>query len=81
MSIDLGAVAKGYFADQLADFFKQSRVSAALIDLGGNVVTFGETPNHADHLWRIGIQNPFAKRKFRGSLKNPRSFYRNLRDL
>ena len=40
-----------------------------MIDLGGNVVTFGETPNHADHLWRIGIQNPFAKRKFRGSLK------------
>ena len=62
MSIDLGAVAKGYFADQLADFFKQSGVSAALIDLGGNVVTFGETPNHADHLWRIGIQNPFLPR-------------------
>ncbi|MFD2390484.1 FAD:protein FMN transferase [Enterococcus gallinarum] len=62
MSIDLGAVAKGYFADQLADFFKQSGVNAALIDLGGNVVTFGETPNHADHLWRIGIQNPFLPR-------------------
>lgn len=42
--------------------FKQSGVSAALIDLGGNVVTFGETPNHADHLWRIGIQNPFLPR-------------------
>jgi thiamine biosynthesis lipoprotein len=62
MLLDLGAVAKGYFADQLVEFFKEAGVQAALIDLGGNVVTFGDAPAHEDHLWRIGIQNPFLPR-------------------
>lgn len=62
MSIDLGALAKGYFADTIIHFFKQQNVKSAFIDLGGNVLTFGDSPFHDDKYWRVGIQNPFLAR-------------------
>lgn len=62
MSIDLGALAKGYFADEIILFFKQQNVKSAFIDLGGNVLTFGDSPFHEDGYWRVGIQNPFLTR-------------------
>ena len=37
MKIDLGALAKGYIADRIADFLKDENVTSALINLGGNV--------------------------------------------
>lgn len=62
MSLDLGAIAKGYFADKLLTYFKENKVNAALIDLGGNVLTYGTATKHEDGFWRIGIQNPFSQR-------------------
>lgn len=62
MAIDLGALAKGYFADQIIRYFKNEGAKAAFIDLGGNVLTFGESPHHEDGYWRIGLQNPFLPR-------------------
>lgn len=62
MAIDLGALAKGYFADKVIEFFKQQNSHAAYIDLGGNVLTFGASPFHDDGYWRVGIQNPFLTR-------------------
>lgn len=62
MAIDLGALAKGYFADQIITLFKQADATAGYIDLGGNVMTFGPNPHAADGNWRIGIQNPFLPR-------------------
>ncbi|MBE7034249.1 MAG: FAD:protein FMN transferase [Ruminococcaceae bacterium] len=50
-SVDLGAVAKGYIADKIADFFKSNGVENAIIDLGGNVVLIGE--------YSVGIRSPF----------------------
>lgn len=58
MKIDLGALAKGYIADRIADFLKAEKVTSALINLGGNVLTFGPALHNLDHKWRIGIQNP-----------------------
>lgn len=58
MEIDLGALAKGYFADKIVEGFKQNQAEAGFIDLGGNVLTFGENPASGDGLWRVGIQNP-----------------------
>ena len=58
MKIDLGALAKGYIADRIADFLKAEKVTSALINLGGNVLTFGPALHNPDHKWRIGIQNP-----------------------
>ena len=59
MEIDLGAIAKGYFADLLKVFFLANGVESGMISLGGNVVTIGTSPNHPDGYWRVGIQNPF----------------------
>lgn len=61
MAIDLGALAKGYFADNIIAFFRQQGARGAFIDLGGNVLTYGVTPTQS-HQWRIGIQNPFLPR-------------------
>ncbi|NQI71273.1 FAD:protein FMN transferase [Streptococcus suis] len=58
MAIDLGALAKGYVADRIVDFLKRIGVEAGLINLGGNVLTFGQAPHNPDGHWRIGIQDP-----------------------
>ncbi|MGT2929519.1 FAD:protein FMN transferase [Streptococcus dentasini] len=58
MKIDLGALAKGYIADRIVDFLRQCSVPAGLINLGGNVLTFGPAFHNPDQLWHIGIQNP-----------------------
>ncbi|MDU2373273.1 MAG: FAD:protein FMN transferase, partial [Peptoniphilus harei] len=58
MKIDLGALAKGYIADRIADYLKAENVTSALINLGGNVLTFGPALHNPDQKWRIGIQNP-----------------------
>lgn len=62
MAIDLGALAKGYFADLILSDFIDEGVESALVDLGGNVVTYGDGPNHADGYWRVGIQHPTKER-------------------
>ncbi|MDO4670191.1 MAG: FAD:protein FMN transferase [Aerococcus sp.] len=61
MEIDLGAIAKGYFADEITHFWQQAGVTRGLINLGGNVKVFGPS-EHDDGLWRIGIQNPTQPR-------------------
>lgn len=60
MAIDLGAVAKGYIADKVKELFIAQGVKSAIINLGGNVLLFGEKPNNV--LFRVGIQNPFSSR-------------------
>ena len=62
MKIDLGALAKGYIADRLVDYLKEVKVNSALINLGGNIITYGPALKRADNLWRIGIQKPLSKR-------------------
>lgn len=62
MELDLGAIAKGYIADRIQDLFEAKGISSAMIDLGGNLLLKGPAPKHADQKWRIGIQDPFAKR-------------------
>lgn len=60
MALDLGAIAKGYIADGVKRILANSGVPSAMIDLGGNVVLHGASPKHADGLWRVGIQKPYA---------------------
>lgn len=56
MSIDLGAIAKGYISDRIADLLRENGVESAIVNLGGNVRTVGVKPDGSD--WRIGIQDP-----------------------
>ncbi len=60
MAIDLGGIAKGYAADAVRKFLLEKGFTKGIINLGGNVLTFGskapETP------WRIGVQDPVDSR-------------------
>lgn len=58
VKLDLGAIAKGYAADQMRDILIEQGVSSALLALGGNVIVVGSKPG-AD-FWSIGIQDPLA---------------------
>ncbi|MCO4678381.1 iron-sulfur cluster assembly/repair protein [Streptococcus infantarius subsp. infantarius] len=58
MKIDLGALAKGYIADKIMDYLKSEKVTSTMINLGGNVLVYGDNPRNDKGIWRIGIQNP-----------------------
>jgi thiamine biosynthesis lipoprotein len=60
MKADLGAIAKGYAADEVARVLKENGVKHAIINLGGNILTIGGNPNGSP--WRIAIQDPFNTR-------------------
>jgi thiamine biosynthesis lipoprotein len=60
MSIDLGAIAKGYAADEAAEIINKAGIKRAIINLGGNIFVCGENKNR--RLWRVGIQNPAGQR-------------------
>lgn len=55
--LDFGGIAKGYIADKMADYLTENKVSAAIIDLGGNVVTVGS--KSSGEPWNVGVKNPF----------------------
>lgn len=57
MKIDLGALAKGYIADLIVEKY-QDQLQSLLLNLGGNVVSFGTPLYKPDHRFHIGIQNP-----------------------
>ncbi|MCX8012779.1 MAG: FAD:protein FMN transferase, partial [Rectinema sp.] len=60
MRLDLGAIAKGYAADEIAQILANHKVKAAIIDLGGNILAFGAKKDKSP--WRIGIQDPESER-------------------
>ncbi len=60
MMLDLGGIAKGYAADEVANVLTAHGVRSAIVNLGGNVRTLGSKPDGS--AWRIGIQNPEEER-------------------
>ncbi len=60
MIIDLGSIAKGYAADEIAELLTENKISSAVIDLGGNIFAMGSKIDGSD--WKIGVQNPDAAR-------------------
>lgn len=57
-SIDLGALAKGYIADLMVADLKRKQVTSGIINLGGNVIVFGNPPNENRDEWYIEVQVP-----------------------
>ncbi|MDT2830925.1 FAD:protein FMN transferase [Vagococcus carniphilus] len=57
-SIDLGALAKGYIADLMVADLKRKQVTSGIINLGGNVLVFGNPPNENRDEWYIEVQVP-----------------------
>jgi len=56
--IDLGAIAKGFIAYEIAEFLAAQDVSGALIDIGRDVVAVGSRQD--GNPWRIALQDPFG---------------------
>ena len=59
-AIDLGAIAKGYTADELKKVLLANKISSAIINLGGNVFAVGKKLDGTN--WNVGIQNPLDTR-------------------
>lgn len=55
-SVDLGAIAKGFAADEAKEIYREQKVKSAYIDIGGNIVLLGAKPDGS--LWKVGIRNP-----------------------
>ncbi len=60
MKLDLGAIAKGYAADEAARIIAKRRIPSAIVDLGGNVLAYGE--KNGKESWRVGVQDPSSER-------------------
>lgn len=56
MQLDLGAVGKGYAADETASVLREHGVNSALLDFGGNILTIGAKPDGSP--WRVGVRDP-----------------------
>lgn len=54
--IDVGAAAKGYIADRLADYLEDRAISGAIINIGGDLKLLGKKPDGS--LFNIGINDP-----------------------
>ena len=58
--VDLGAIAKGYVADQVKAYLVEQGVNSAIINLGGNVLCIGTKPDGST--FNVGLQYPFGAR-------------------
>ena len=71
--LDLGGVAKGYIADDLARLLGEHGIARFVLNLGGNVLVRGgragdagaRPPVHSGEPWKIGIVNPFDPAHYR----------------
>ncbi|MEA4914107.1 MAG: FAD:protein FMN transferase [Christensenella sp.] len=56
--LDVGAIAKGYAAQQVIDAMKSAGVTGMLLSIGGNVCSIGTRADGTG--WKVGIQNPYG---------------------
>lgn len=59
-NLDLGAIAKGFTTQKVADYFKKNNIKYYLINAGGNILA-GE--NESRGYYKIGIEDPTDKTK------------------
>lgn len=54
--LDCSAIAKGYGCDEVARLLDEKGVGSYMVEIGGEIVTKGRGPEHAE--WNIGISRP-----------------------
>lgn len=57
MSLDVGAVAKGYATEKVTEIAEEKGFASGLISVGGNVRSIGKKADNEEQ-WNVGIQNP-----------------------
>lgn len=60
ISFNFSAIAKGFACDEIGRMFQRNGVSDFLIEVGGEVVAFGENQN--GDKWHLSIDSPFESR-------------------
>ncbi len=56
MSLDVGAVAKGYAVEMIGRALAEKGISGYLLNVGGNIKAIGQKPDGEE--WSLGIENP-----------------------
>ena len=56
MRLDVGAIAKGYAVEMVAQHMEQKGITGYVINVGGNVRTLGAKPDGSG--WTVGVENP-----------------------
>ena len=56
MRLDVGAIAKGYATEQVAQWLEAQNVSGFLLNVGGNVRAVGNKPDGTP--WTVGLEHP-----------------------
>lgn len=62
MSLDAGALGKGYVAARIREYLESEGVSGYVVNLGGNLLTVGEKPNGDG--WLTGVKSPTEYGKY-----------------
>ena len=57
MTLDVGAVAKGYATEMIAKELESMGVGGVALNIGGNIRVIGSKPGNEP--WFVGIENPF----------------------
>ena len=66
MSLNLGAMGKGYAVDQAVYILKNFGIKSGLVNAGGDLMAFGS--KEATKPWRIGLQHPRKPERMIASL-------------
>lgn len=61
MKLGLGGIGQGYIADKIKEVLKANGCIAGLVNVSGDINTWGKQPNGTD--WTVGIVNPLNKNK------------------
>lgn len=61
MTLDVGAIAKGYAVERVAEYLEEKGVTSFIINVGGNVRTVGL--NGENQPFKVGIENPDTDNK------------------
>ncbi len=66
VELDLGGVAKGYAVDRLGAILRARGVTTALVQLGGEILAYGESDLGP---WRLGVQHPTRRGELYGVIE------------
>lgn len=57
VSLDFGAIGKGYAVDKVLEYLKKNNIKSAIVDCGGTIGVYGEPPKGRVN-WKIAIKHP-----------------------